>query len=523
RGTTNAQVQGHSRRRFRGSARRFRRSGGLLLGGNAVAAAALGLPLLVAYLLDRALPAQLFNSTEVLASCLFACTGLLCLVRWRLLGHAQAAYTGCCFLAFGLLTVPLPLVAVLLTDGGRVELIAPLARGAAAVCALTCAARGLRSSQVDARVRPRHLLAQTLGLSAGLYVIVAAVLVTLGHRVRTPVFLIVEAVVTLSWLAVGVLFCRRSRRGSKSPWMGFTLVPVACQELLRLLTVIRPTPWMFAAGTMLLVAAGVAIAGAASTLHFVLRDKDRSLLRLSVDLRASESRIEGERERREEQLHDVRSALAAIRCANGTLHKYAARLDERTKAVLDDALTKELGRLEGLVDPTVSNPHVDFRLDELLEPLVAAEVNQGSEVLLHVGDLAAHGRPFDTAAVVQNLIVNARRYAPGSVVSIHASQVGGRVTVQVEDSGPGIPEREHASVFERGVRGSTSAGVEGTGLGLFVSRRLMVEQHGSLKLRAGAAGGACFVLDLPAADSRIDPRSVPALQLPDVALATGRP
>ena len=110
------------------------------------------------------------------------------------------------------------------------------------------------------------------------------------------------------------------------------------------------------------------------------------------------------------------------------------------------------------------------------------------------------GRPVDTAAVVQNLFVNARRYAPGSVITVNATERDGRVEILVEDSGPGIPERERASVFERGVRGSTSRGVEGTGLGLFVSRRLMAEQHGSLRLRAGAAGGACFVLELPAAE-----------------------
>jgi signal transduction histidine kinase len=248
----------------------------------------------------------------------------------------------------------------------------------------------------------------------------------------------------------------------------------------------------------------------------VLRQQDRSLLRLSVDLQASEERIVGERDRQQEHLHDLRSALAAIRCANGTLHRYAARLDDRTKATLEDALTKELGRLEGLVDPSISHPLSDFRLRDLLGPLVATESSLGSEILLHVGDLAVHGRPVDTAAVVQNLLVNARRYAPGSVITIHASERDGRVALQVVDSGPGIPERERASIFEHGVRGSTSRGVEGTGLGLFVSRRLMAEQHGSLVLRSGAAGGTCLVVDLPTAHAEPinDPKDV--IEISDV-------
>jgi signal transduction histidine kinase len=471
----------------------------LLLAGNLVAAVALGLPLLAAYVGDRTLPPELYTGTQVLASCLFACTGLLCLVGWRLIGYARSAYIGGCFAVFGLLTAPLPLVGVLLPDGHEMGLTAPLARAAVALSALTLAARTVYSPQVVSSLHPPRLLAEAAGLAAGLYVVFAFVLGAVGPGGRTALYLTVEVTVTLAWLAVGGWFAVLAGRGRMGAWPGCALLVIGAQEILRVASVLEARTWMFPAGTLTLIAAGVAIAGAGNGLLHTLRHQDRSLLRLSVDLQASEDRIAGERDRRQEQLHDVRSALAAIRCANGTLHRYAARLDERTKATLEDALTKELGRLEGLVDPTITNPLTDFGLRDLLGPLVATESSLGSEILLHVGDLAVHGRPVDTAAVVQNLLVNARRYAPGSVITIHAGERDGRVELQVEDSGPGIPERERASVFERGVRGSTSRGVEGTGLGLFVSRRLMAEQHGSLALRSGAAGGACFVLDLPSA------------------------
>ncbi|HEX4431917.1 MAG TPA: sensor histidine kinase [Frankiaceae bacterium] len=471
----------------------------LLLAGNVVAAVALGLPLLAAYVGNRTLPPELFTGTEVLASCLFACTGLLCLVGWRLLGYARSAYVGGCFALFGILTAPLPLVGVLLPDGHEPGLTAPLASAAIALGALTLAARTAYSPQVLSRLRPARLLAEAAGLSAGLYILLVVILAAVGNGGRATLYLTAEATVLLAWLAVGGWFALQAGHGRIGSWPGCAMLVIAAQEALRLASVIEPKTWMFPAGTLMLVGAGSALAGSGKGLVDVLSHQDRSLLRLSVDLQASEDRIAGERDRRQEQLHDVRSALAAIRCANGTLHRYAAGLDERTRATLEDALTKELGRLEGLVDPSISHPLIDFRLRDLLSPLVATESSLGSEILLHVGDLAVHGRPVDTAAVVQNLLVNARRYAPRSVVTIHASQRDGRVSLQVEDSGPGVPERERAAVFERGVRGSTSIDVEGTGLGLFVSRRLMAEQHGSLKLRPGAVGGACFVLDLPTA------------------------
>jgi signal transduction histidine kinase len=490
----------------------------LLLAGNLVAAVALGLPLLGAYLGSRELPPELLTGTLVLSSCLFACTGMLCLVGWRLVGFARSAYIGGCFAFFGILTTPLPLVGHLLPDAGQPGLSAPLARAAIALGAISLAARAGISTEIDSRVRPVRLLAQAGGITAACYTLFLLILHAVGTDNRQAMFRGTLTALALAWIALGTWFVRLALRGRQGMWSGCAILLMGGQAVLRVLSVDSPRTWMFPAGTLSLMAAGAALAGAGKGLIAVLGHQDRHLLRLSVDLQASEDQIAGERDRRQEELHDVRSALAAIRCANGTLHRYAERLDERTKATLVDALTKELGRLEGLVDPTISHPMIDFGLQELLGPLVATESMLGSEILLHVGDLAVHGRPVDTAAVVQNLLVNARRYAPGSVITVHAVQRDGRVEVQVEDSGPGIPERERAAVFERGVRGSTSVGVDGTGLGLFVSRRLMAEQHGSLRLRAGAAGGACFVFDLPAAVSDPVPSAPDVLELTDVDL-----
>jgi signal transduction histidine kinase len=471
----------------------------LLIVGNLVAAVALGLPLLAAYLGEQILPPELYTGSQVLASCLFACTGLLCLVGWRLVGYARSAYIGATFAFLGILTAPLPLVADLLPDGGHGGLTAPLARSAVAIGAMSVAARTGLSSEIVSRLRPSRILAEAAGLTASTYTVLLLILGAVGPTGRSSLFAAVLTLIAIGWLGIGSWYVMLAHRGRQGYWSGCAVLLIGGQVVARVLCVFEPQTWMFPAATLMLVAAGAALAGGGKGLVDVLRHQDRSWLRLSVDLQATEDQIAGERDRRQEQLHDVRSALAAIRCANGTLHRYAERLDESAKANLVDALTKEFGRLEDLIDPSISHPMTDFGLKEMLAPLVATESSLGSEILLHVGDLAAHGRPVDTAAVVQNLLVNARRYAPGSVITVNASRKGDRVEIRVEDSGPGIPEREHAMVFDRGMRGSTAHGTCGTGLGLFVSRRLMTEQHGSLRLRTGAAGGACFVLELPLA------------------------
>ena len=202
-------------------------------------------------------------------------------------------------------------------------------------------------------------------------------LAAVGPQGRSALFSGVLTAVAIAWLAVGVWFVQLAFRGRQGMWSGCAMLLIAGQAVLRVLCVYAPETWMFPAATLMLVAAGAGLAGSGKGLLAVLRHQDRNLLRLSVDLQASEDQIAGERDRRQEQLHDVRSALAGIRCANGTLHRYAERLDERTKATLEDALTKELGRLEGLVDPTISHPMTDFGLQELLGPLIATESSLG--------------------------------------------------------------------------------------------------------------------------------------------------
>ncbi len=87
--------------------------------------------------------------------------------------------------------------------------------------------------------------------------------------------------------------------------------------------------------------------------------------------------------------------------------------------------------------------------------------------------------------------------------------------MRIADGGPGIPEGERLTVSGRGVRGSTSAGTSGSGLGLNVASRLMADMGGTLHLAdpGDPAGGpgACFVLELPAArsDQRVREPSAP--------------
>lgn len=104
------------------------------------------------------------------------------------------------------------------------------------------------------------------------------------------------------------------------------------------------------------------------------------------------------------------------------------------------------------------------------------------------------------------LLDNACRYAPRGTVTARlsgavAAKARGttrRLTVRVEDEGPGVPIHERERIFGRFVRGSTSTGHDGTGLGLDVARGLAEAMGGTLVCEGAPGGGAAFVLTLPA-------------------------
>jgi C4-dicarboxylate-specific signal transduction histidine kinase len=80
----------------------------------------------------------------------------------------------------------------------------------------------------------------------------------------------------------------------------------------------------------------------------------------------------------------------------------------------------------------------------------------------------------------------------------------GQIVVKVSDNGPGLPEGCLGKLFSPGW--TTKSEEEGTGLGLFISRRI-VERHGG-KIEAGnnESGGAVFVVTLPPA-SEVAPKA----------------
>src|SRR3954447_19425281 len=103
-------------------------------------------------------------------------------------------------------------------------------------------------------------------------------------------------------------------------------------------------------------------------------------------------------------------------------------------------------------------------------------------------------------SVVSNLVANAIRHAPiGGVVRCTLRSAPGRLTIEVADSGAGVPPEQRQQIFERYDRGSDASG---TGLGLAIVQEIAKLHGGSMSVGAAPEGGALFAFELPLRPAR---------------------
>ena len=112
--------------------------------------------------------------------------------------------------------------------------------------------------------------------------------------------------------------------------------------------------------------------------------------------------------------------------------------------------------------------------------------------------LAAIGEFRRVLQVLLNLVGNAIRYSPeGSTIRLGLQREGDRAWIVVADEGPGLSEDQQGKVFTKFERLGRS-GDGGSGLGLYISRRLARAMDGDLTVASVPGEGARFTLDLPA-------------------------
>lgn len=101
---------------------------------------------------------------------------------------------------------------------------------------------------------------------------------------------------------------------------------------------------------------------------------------------------------------------------------------------------------------------------------------------------------------VNNLLENAVKYTPpGKPVKVSVEEKNGHATLIVADNGPGIPDSEKSKVFNKFYRigSEETRKAKGTGLGLYLTLKIVKQHKGKITVRDNEPNGAIFEICFP--------------------------
>lgn len=94
-----------------------------------------------------------------------------------------------------------------------------------------------------------------------------------------------------------------------------------------------------------------------------------------------------------------------------------------------------------------------------------------------------------TAEAITNVLDSAVKYSPsGGIVDIKITEYPSYLRLDISDNGIGIPEEEQAKIFGRFFRGKYAAGIDGVGIGLYLTRNIINKQNGYVKVVSDTHG-----------------------------------
>ena len=227
--------------------------------------------------------------------------------------------------------------------------------------------------------------------------------------------------------------------------------------------------------------------------------------------------------------HEMRTPVASIEGYLGlALNPATANIDEKARDFITKAheSAQHLGRLfQDLLDISKvedgrmkNNPKI-ININEFLKEIfegLAPKANEKQLNYIFAPDTIDEGKekslqpifyanidPDHFREVTSNLIENAIKYTPSGDVTVDITGDDKQISISVKDSGIGIPAEDIPHLFQKFYRvdNSDTREIGGTGLGLYLSRRLAETMSGSLRVESKYKEGSTFYLEIPRVSS----------------------
>ncbi|WP_133691125.1 MULTISPECIES: sensor histidine kinase KdpD [Mycobacteriaceae] len=214
--------------------------------------------------------------------------------------------------------------------------------------------------------------------------------------------------------------------------------------------------------------------------------------------------------------HDLRTPLAAAKAAVSSLRSDDIGFSEEDTAELLATVEESVDQLTALVDNLLDSSRLAagvvrpelkrVYLEEVVQRALLS-ISRGStgfaalrldRIKVDVGDAVALADAGLLERVLANLVDNALRYAPESIVRINAGRVGTRILINVVDEGPGVPRGTEEQLFEPFQRLGDRNNKYGVGLGLSVARGFVEAMGGTISATDTPGGGLTVIVDLAA-------------------------
>ena len=304
----------------------------------------------------------------------------------------------------------------------------------------------------------------------------------------------------------------------KRPWLGWLLagLPLLLGGLIPLLAQALglPIPILVfrvdTATVVFAIGAFLTLVAAGTYLGALLRERQARKTMRVISAEAERSRIRFMRRLD----HEIKNPLTALQAALTNLRE-GQTPPERERAASNarhavqrlSRLLTDLRKLSDLAERPVERLPVDIPqlLQEVIEAANLQPQYHRRQVSLTIARVprrlpAVTGDRDLLGLAIYNLIENALKFTSSEdTVEVRALEDGRAIIVEVADTGPGIAADDLRGIFEELYRGTNARGIEGSGLGLALARRIVELHNGEIAVRSrrDEPRGTVFTLRLP--------------------------
>lgn len=200
--------------------------------------------------------------------------------------------------------------------------------------------------------------------------------------------------------------------------------------------------------------------------------------------------------------HQIKTPIAAANTFAELLSDGELSAEERTEYIT--TLQMSLGKLTFLTNSLIKMSRLESGIISLkpeknslneivlqaVKTVYAKAKEKGILITFECGQSFEAVLDFNwTAEAISNVIDNAVKYTPqGGFVRLQITEYPSFLRLDISDNGVGIPEEEQAKIFGRFYRGKQSAGTDGVGIGLYLTREIINKQNGYMKVSSDGNG-----------------------------------